>query len=234
MKEQIKGYWLEGLRNLVISILLFAVLMAVLLLFRVPIVYGAIFTCSMIASVIGVAYVLTIRNPQNYTGFYLGIISSAFLGIQFFLMGSYDLTFLYFIVFIPFQIASIIKWLKPVEEDAKPFMPSFLSGSQRLWVILLFIAIVILDYFLITYWLDPFASVSMKIISGILIASSLLANFLLIHKKIDSWICWIIYSLDGLLLAVLIENQFNILLFSIFLIINALTAISWLRAYKKG
>ena len=233
MKEQIRGYWLEALKNFVISIVLFGVLMCILLLFKVPVVYGAIFGCSIAASVIGVAYVLTIRNPQNYTGFYLGILSSALLGVQFLLLGSYDLTFLYFIVFIPFQILSIVKWLKPAEGEDKPFMPSFLNGAQRTWSIIVFIAIVVLDYFLITFWLDPMASVVMKIISGVLIASSVLANFLLIFKKIDSWICWILYSLDGLLLAILIQNQFNILLFSIFLIINSITAMSWLRTHSK-
>ena len=43
------------------------------------------------ASILGTAYVLTIRNPRNYLGFYEGIIMSIFLSWQFFLQGSYDL-----------------------------------------------------------------------------------------------------------------------------------------------
>ena len=37
------------------------------------------------ASIIGVAYVLTIRDPNNYTGFYAGIVMSALLAWQCFL-----------------------------------------------------------------------------------------------------------------------------------------------------
>ena len=233
MKSQVRGYWRELMWNLLIAIVLFGVLMGGMLLFNVPIVYNAVFWCSIAASVTGVAYVLTIRNPQNYTGFFIGIISSALLGIQFWLMGSFDLTFLYFIVFIPFQVMSIIKWLKPSETKSEPFLPSFQTATQRMWYLIIFAAIVVADYMLITYWLDGMASPWMKIISGILIASSVLANFLLIFKKIDSWIYWIVYSLDGLLLAIIIQNQFNIVLFSVFLIINSITAVSWIRSYYQ-
>ena len=52
------------------------------------------------ASIIGVSYILTIRDPQNYTGFYAGIVMSALLGVQFTLQKSYDSTFLYFFVFM--------------------------------------------------------------------------------------------------------------------------------------
>ena len=41
----------------------------------------------MIAGIIGSAYVLIVRNPQNFLGFIVGIIMSILLGIQFYLQG---------------------------------------------------------------------------------------------------------------------------------------------------
>ena len=52
------------------------------------------------ASVIGVGYVLTIRNPQNYTGFYGGIMMSLLLSWQFALLQQWGLTVLLSLIHI--------------------------------------------------------------------------------------------------------------------------------------
>ena len=110
-------------RNFIISIILFGALLGLLWLVewilncQLSIVNYQLLKWSdpawvvgIPASVIGVAYILTVRDPHNYTGFYAGIVMSFLLGIQFLLQQQYDSTFLYFFVFIPFQMMSIYKW----------------------------------------------------------------------------------------------------------------------------
>ena len=69
---------------------------------------SAAFIVGIPASVVGTAYVLTIRNPQNYTGFLGGIVMAVLLGTQFALQGNYDLTFMQIGIFIPFMLLSLI------------------------------------------------------------------------------------------------------------------------------
>ena len=108
--------WLSLCRNLLISIGIYGALMLLLWGAQVWFDYellhfgNAAWCVGIPASVIGVAYILTIRDPQNFTGFFAGIVMSALLGVQFFLQGQIDSTFLYFFVFIPFQMMSIYKW----------------------------------------------------------------------------------------------------------------------------
>ncbi|MBQ9705882.1 MAG: nicotinamide mononucleotide transporter [Paludibacteraceae bacterium] len=187
------------------------------------------------ASIIGVCYVLTIRNPQNYTGFYPGILMSALLGIQFLLQRQYDSTALYFCVFIPFQVMSILAWKRPRKEDT-PFAPAFLERRPMLLSLLLAVLIVAGDYMLMTFAVchDTLADqIVLKLCNGLLIASSLLANFWLIYRKNDAWLYWVLYSLSGIALFSLLGNAFSIVLFCFFLVINGMAGIAWIRNTPK-
>ena len=82
--------------NTAISIIIFAVLF--LLLWLAETIFPSLtllkwhdtaWCVGIPASVIGVAYVLTVRDPENYTGFYPGILMSLLLALQFFLQGNY-------------------------------------------------------------------------------------------------------------------------------------------------
>ena len=104
-------------RNFIISIILFGALLG--LLWIVESCLGTVqllkwhdpaWVVGIPASIIGVAYILTVRDPHNYTGFFAGILMSILLGIQFVLQGGYDSAFLFFMIFIPFQMMSIYKW----------------------------------------------------------------------------------------------------------------------------
>src|SRR5574344_1568666 len=143
MNLEIKKLWRETGINSLIAIVLFGALLGVLYLVEmlIPSVSGqllsfhdAAFCVGIPASIIGVAYILSIKNPANYTGFYIGIGMSALLGVQFYLNHLYDLTVLYFLVFIPFQIMSIRSWTKSADsEAAEPFSPKFLSWKPMLF-----------------------------------------------------------------------------------------------------
>ena len=187
------------------------------------------------ASIIGVAYILTVRDPQNYTGFYAGIAMSLLLGVQFILQGGYDSAFLFFCVFIPFQVQSIVKWSRPKQDD-EPFQPEFLSAKAVALSLLVMALITAVDYVLCTYTLlhdGLLENIVIKLFSGLLISSSVLANFWLIYRKTDAWFYWIAYSIAGIGLFILIGNIFSIVLFAFFLVINAMAGWNWIKLSKK-
>ncbi|MBR1928994.1 MAG: nicotinamide mononucleotide transporter [Paludibacteraceae bacterium] len=256
MTAQEKKLWLATVKNLGISLFMYSFLLGILWLDEtfVESLKGMLlhfddpaWIVGIPASIIGVAYILTIRNPINYTGFYMGIIMSALLGVQFLLQGLgdspvryYDSVALYFCVFIPFQLKSIINWKKPQKENENNgrFEPSFLSVKSMLLSLLVFILIVGIDYLIGTYLLPKTTEALnerfwVKFISGMMIASSVLANFWLIYRKNDSWIYWVIYSVSGILLFSILGNIFSIVLFLFFLFINGMAGISWIKSTPK-
>ena len=247
MNSTITKLWRETGANSLIAIVLFGALLGVLYVAEllIPELAGKLlffnqpaFCVGIPASIIGVAYILSIKNPANYTGFYLGVGSSALLGVQFYLNGLFDLTFLYFVVFIPFQIMAIMSWKKGSKtQKEEVFAPEFLNMSTMLITLLAFGAIIVVDYLFATFVMygDGLCeNVVAKIISGSMIAASVLANYWLIYKKNDSWLYWLVYSVAGMLLAVVVtSNIFSLVLFTFFLVINGLATIAWIKATPK-
>ncbi len=247
-----KQLFRELFRKTLFSCALFLFLFAVLYLIEwfLPSLKGqllqwdnAAFVVGIPASVVGVAYVLTIKNPQNYTGFYGGILMALLLSCQFFLQGNFDLVFLQLCVFIPFMAKSIVEWKRALRAqdsqpvDNNPFVPQYLHGRALLWTLVAAIGIVVLDYVLATLFIQHDAwdaNVLLKLCSGMMIASSTLANFWLIYQKIDAWIWWVVYSASGMVLYVLISNMFSLLLFTVFLIVNGSAMIAWMRMHRAG
>ncbi|MCM1034833.1 MAG: nicotinamide mononucleotide transporter family protein [Paludibacter sp.] len=231
--------WRETLRNIFFALVLFAGLIALCLLAEhytsLTLLHfaDAAFCVGIPASVIGVAYVLTIRNPLNYTGFYVGILMSLLLAVQFFLQGNYDLTCLYIAVFVPFQAKSIATWKHSQAGTASnTLQPEFLSLKAMLLSLLVFLLIIAFDYLLATFLLNHDAlsdNVVLKLMGGLLIASSVLANFWLIYKKNDAWIYWVLYSTAGIVFYILVNNVFSVVLFSFFLVINSMAGVAWIR-----
>lgn len=203
---------------------------------------SAAFIVGIPASVVGTAYVLTIRNPQNYTGFLGGIAMAVLLGMQFALQGNYDLTFMQIDIFIPFMLLSLITWRKQLnttpsmETAAKPFRPAYLHGWRQGLTLTLALLIIVADYAFTTRvlnqdaWADKWL---LKLAGAVMIASSVMANFWLIYQKIDAWIWWILYSLAGILFYVLLGNIYCIVLFLFYLVINASAFVAWQRLRKN-
>ena len=230
-------------RNLGISIVLFGALLGLLWLAEMifPSVtllkwHSPAWVVGIPASVIGVAYILTVKDPQNFTGFYAGILMSVLLGIQFTLQVAYDSAFLFFLVFIPFQMMSIYKWSRSKDDGGASFEPKFLDTPRLLMSVAMLIIITAGDYFLATYVLQENSikeSIVPKVLNGLLISSSFLANYWLIYRKTDSWIYWFIYSVAGIGLFIYLGNAFSIVLFSFFLVINSTAGLAWIKATKK-
>lgn len=234
--------WKSFGTNAIISLLCFSVLLVALWCAEQiwPSVtllqwHSAAWCIGIPASVIGVAYILTIRDPKNHTGFYAGIVMSILLGIQFFLQEQYDSTLLYFCFFVPLQIKSIVQWTGSQEQDHSATEPQFLSTRSMVLTLLCCVAIVVVDYMVVTYWLQQNSledNILTKALNGLLIASSIMANYWLIYRKNDAWIYWVLYSIAGIGLFILINNIFSIVLFSFFLIINGAAGIAWIRNTK--
>lgn len=230
-------------RNTIISILLFGCLLGLLwlaeLLFPSLTLlkwHDTAWCVGIPASVIGVAYILTIRDPQNFTGFFAGIVMSILLGVQFLLQGQYDSTFLYFMVFIPFQMMSIYKWSRKKDEGGASFEPKFLD-TPRFWMSVALLVIITLgDYVLATFAFSKDAltdNIAIKLFNGVLISSSFLANYWLIYRKTDAWVYWILYSVAGIGLFIILGNVFSIVLFLFFLVINGSAGVAWVKMTQR-
>lgn len=188
------------------------------------------------ASVIGTAYVLTIKNPINYMGFYAGVVMSVLLSIQFFLNGQYDQVILYLAIFTPFQIKSLINWrqnlIHPKDDDGD-FAPAFLDRKGLLLSIGIALGLIAIDYVIATYsghtgWGE---NIVIKIVGGIVFAASFLANYWMIYKKNDAWLYWVIYSVAGIIFFSILPqpNLFLIVLNIVFLLVNGSAQIAWLK-----
>ena len=235
-------------RNTLISIVLFAALLGLLWLAEMlfPSVtllkwHDAAWVVGIPASVIGVAYILTVRDPQNYMVFFAGIIMSILLGIQFLLQEpkGIDSAFLFFFVFIPFQLMSIYKWSRKKDDGGASFEPKFLDTPRLFLSIALLVFITAGDIFINLY--AAHGAISLPggwreavtlILNGLLISASFLANYWLIYRKTDSWVYWFIYSIAGIGLFVILGNVFSIVLFTFFLVINSTAGIAWIKATK--
>ena len=234
-------------RNFCISIVLFGAFLGLLWLVELlfPAMKGQLlhfdntaWIVGIPASIVGVAYILTVRDPQNFTGFFAGIVMSALLGVQFTLQGNYDSTFRYFFVFIPFQMMSIYKWSRKKDDGGASFEPKFLD-TPRFWLsICIGLAVTAGDYMIQTYVFKNGGAltdnIAIKLCSGLMISSSFLANYWLIYRKTDSWIYWFIYSVAGIVFFSLpgIRNPFSIVLFVFFLVINSMAGIAWIKSTK--
>lgn len=246
-KHMRKALWQELGKQLLCSMGIFAALFLILYIveWAVPSLRGVLlqwhepaFVVGIPASVIGVAYVLTIRNPQNYTGFVGGIVMAVLLAVQFFLLGSYDLMILQLGVFIPFMLMSLVRWRRQtlsLSALEQPFYPEWLPVGQLLVSLLLLVVIIVADYALATWviqhnsWGD---NVVLKVIGGLMIAASTLANFILIYQKIDAWLWWAVYALAGMSFYALIGNAFSFVLFTVFLLVNGGAGVAWIKASK--
>ncbi len=234
--------WRDLGRNSLISILLFGVLLG--LLWLVELIFPSLnllkwqdiaWVVGIPASVIGVAYILTIRDPKNFTGFYAGIIMSILLGVQFLLQKQFDSAFLYFLIFIPFQMMSIYKWSRKKDDGGASFEPKFLDMPRMIMSVFILLSITVGDYILQTYAFQQNTltdNITIKVFNGLLIASSFLANYWLIYRKNDAWIYWFIYSVAGIGLFIVLGNIFSIVLFTFFLVINSMAGIAWIKNTK--
>lgn len=194
------------------------------------------FVIGIPASVVGTAYVLTIKNPSNYTGFYAGVVMSLLLSVQFYLNGQYDQVILYLAVFTPFQIKSLVNWraklIHPVKED-EAFSPAFLDKKGLCVSLVVAVLLIALDYVVATLsahsaWGE---NIAIKIAGGIVVASSVLSNYWMIYKKNDAWMYWVIFSISGIVFFSIQPqpNIFLVVLNIVYLLVNGSAQIAWLK-----
>ncbi len=236
-------------RQLLVSVGIFTALFLMLFLVEwlFPTLRGTLlqwadpaFVVGIPASVVGTAYVLTIRNPKNYLGFYGDILMALLLAAQFCLQGNLDLTILYLAVFVPFGIISLLTWRRHTlhpEQVKEIFAPTWLPRGMQGLSLLAAVAIIAVDYVLATQLLQHNGwgdNIALKLMGGLMIASSVLANFLLIRQRIDAWLWWVLYSVAGMVFYIMVGNIFSLVLFTVFLFVNGSTGVAWIRRFGKN
>ena len=128
---------------------------------------------------------------------------------------------------------SIYKWSRNKDNGGASFEPKFLDTPRLIMSIAMLAIITIGDYVLSTFALlndGLFDNIVIKLLNGLLISSSFLANYWLIYRKTDSWIYWFIYSVAGIGLFIILGNIFSIVLFTFFLVINSMAGVAWIKA----
>lgn len=234
MKNDFKVLLKEVFINLLISIGIFAAVLIFLYFCGLIVKDGQLINpylpLELVAGIIGTAYILIVKNPNNYLGFAIGIIMSVLLGVQFYLEGFKDLTILYYCVFIPCQIYTLIKWKKGNNQDidSEYAIPSFMDVKRFLVVLCILAILMLADLFLLQ---DEFTTAA--VISSAIVGSSTLANFLMIRKRTDAWFYWVIFSLCGVILMILSHNYVTLTLYTIYLFINGNVCIAWCKQTPK-
>ena len=242
-----KTLYKEFARNTLISLDIFAALFLILYIVESFVLgwKGTLlrwsdldFLVGIPASVAGTIYILTIQNPKNYTGFIGAMTMAALLAWQFVLLGNWDLVVLHIVVFIPFQCTSFVRWRRNALSSntyTEPFIPTWLS-RRGFWLNILFTILVIAVDYCILSWINGGSwakDVALKLLGGLMIASSVLGNFWMIYKKIDTWIWWITYGIAGVVFYVITNNSFTLLMFLITIIIDIRAIIAWIKASKS-
>lgn len=181
----------------------------------------------VVSSLLGISYILTIRNPNNYVGFYVGIVSSVLLAMHFFEIKEYPSAVLYLGVYVPCQILTIINWVrgqKAVKENAG-FAPSFLSKKGLGFMLGLLVVVSVVTYGIFS-WLRPSFWVVL-LLNAVFVGLNVLANILVIMKKTECFFFWVLSCILGAIIFTLAGSYFTVLLYCVFITVNALGLINW-------
>lgn len=236
MKENIGKLLKEVFINLLIATVIFAGV--VILLNYLGLVFDEAgnlqnrwLPLEMAAGIVGSAYVLTVKNPNNYLGFVLGICMSILLAIQFFVEGFKDQTLLYCLVFIPCQVLTLTKWISAsngTSKDSKYAVPSFMGVKGVFIGLLIFTLIIIADLVVIQTEINW-----ATIMSACVVAASAEANFLMIRKHTDAWFYWVAFSIFGIIQMICVSNYVTLTLYVLYIFINGAACISWCKQTPK-
>lgn len=236
MKENIWKLLKEAIINLLIATGIFVGV--VLLLHCLGLVFdeagnlqNRYLPLEMVAGIVGSAYVLTVKNSNNYLGFVLGICMSILLAIQFFVEGFKDQTLLYCAIFIPCQILTLVKWIsasKGTNKDSKYAVPSFMGVKGLFIGLFIFIDIIILDLLILQDQINL-----ATIMSACVVAASTEANFLMIRKHTDAWFYWVAFSIFGIIQMIAIQNYVTLTLYVLYIFINGAACIAWCKQTPK-
>ncbi len=230
--------WRDCGKNLLISCGVFALFFALLYLVELWFVpqgtllqFDSLAFCVGIpASVIGVGHILTIRDPKNYVGFIPGLMMESFQAWQFYLLGAYDLMCFYIFFFMPIQLATLLRWHK--KQNSNESTPMWMTIKERIIAILIILLIIVLDYLLLTFVVENNAlneNVLVKLLSGGMMATAVLANYGLFFHKKNAWIYWVLNSIIGFSLYLYLTQYFNVVLYLFFIVINVIALVAWVK-----
>lgn len=224
----------EIIRNILLISLLFGAMTIVL--FRVQDNY-TVDWLSLLGTILSASYIISCRNPYNYLVFIPGVISSILLGMAF-LDSNLNGSVSYLGVFLPAQIYSFFIWRRKAlahlsEGNRAVAAPRWQTGKERIYTFIALIGLMALNALVNRHFNPGYSGIAL-FFDALFFATSILANVLLVYKLTESRILWVIFSLAGLGLAICLNtiNFYMIEMFVLFLVINVIVLINWIKASK--
>lgn len=130
-----------------------------------------------------------------------------------------------FYIFI--QLYGYYSWTKK-DENNQTLQPGLIGQWVYLWIILVVGSSFVLGSFMSTY-----TSASMAFPDAFTTTSSILAQFLMIRKKVESWIFWIVVNLYAIIIYASKGLLISSGLYFVFLFMAIIGLIEWNRAFLQ-
>ncbi len=193
---------------------------------------------SMIATIMSVTYVVTIRDPRNYLAFLLGALSSFILVFSMW-ESQTNGALTYLLIFLPAQSYSFWVWRKRAllakrGKTDSGTAPRWQTPRERMLSVVAMLVLMAINVVCINLLSDGYSHIAL-LFNALFFASSILANVLIVYKLVESGVYWIIFSISGLGMAMSRGeiNLFFILMFVLFLIVNTMLLMSWVKKAKN-
>lgn len=183
----------------------------------------------MISCITGLSCVWSVRY-QLSLNYIFGIISVICFGIFFWNIGLIGNSLLQLLYFLPIQIYGLYCWTRKSEFSDKTSVTWSTWKQTALYICLIVSFTLGINYILGGMYDNPLISIW----DSSIVASSIIAQFLLSHKKIDSWLYWIFpVNISGIMLYYVSGSYLVSILYLMFLV-NAIFGIKEWASYNKN
>lgn len=169
---------------------------------------------------------LTVR--EKILAWVFGLIGVILLGFFFYDLGLYSSMILNAVFFAPIQFYGLWSWLKNKTVHSETLIPSFVAGKH--WF--LYGAFIAIGTYLWGTFMGDVGATQPYMDAAILFFS-MVAQYLLVHKKIDSWFVWVIVNFLSIYVYASAGAMSLVLLYVVFLWMNYLGIKDWLKTRKE-
>ena len=166
-----------------------------------------------------------LTNKRSILSWPIGILGIIFYSIVFFQAKLYADFILQFIFFIQ-SIFGWINWNKNKMNNVIKI--NKLTFNEILYILIFYVFLSGLT----TYLLLNFTNASLPYWDSQLMTLSLIANYLLIKRKLENWIIWILVDINYIFMFIYKNLYFSSVLYFILLIIAISGFINWRKNYE--
>ena len=166
-----------------------------------------------------------LTNKRSILSWPVGILGIIFYSIVFFQTKLYA----DFILQIVFIIQSIFGWINWNKNKVNNIIKvSKLTFTEIVYICIFYTFLSVLT----TYLLFNFTNASLPIWDSQLMTLSLIANYLLIKRKLENWILWILVDINYVFMFIYKDLYFSSVLYFILLLIAISGFINWKKNYE--